>query len=332
MTGLRHRPARDLLRLVEMLQARRHVGMTIEEIAHDVGRSERTVHRLLKTLADTGYDLHSRLDEDGRRKRWMVRTSRSTVPAVTADTLSSLTGIGEMLRSQGLVDYAELITDLRRHLEASQERRRLLALDPDLEVFDDTLGVASRPGPVAPSDPTVRRRLQDAIVTGLMVHFTYTDVRGDKTSERLVSPLGLLLGPRAYLVARDTNKSVRIFALTGIREPRLMPDVADRDDFDLRAFVERSFGAFHDGVYREWRLRFEAAARHEVEHYRFHPSQTVTVHETGEVEVVFTCESVREVAYECFRWSEWLVAVETEELRACLREICERIMRAAGDG
>lgn len=328
MTQLRHGPARDLLRLSQTLQARRHVGMTVAEIAGELGRSQRTVKRLLSTLSATEPDLAWHLDADGRKRRWTIRRSRAAPPAVTADTLASLSVIGSLLRAQGLGDYANLIADLRLQLEASQEKRRLLALDPDLEIFDEALGVASRPGPRAPSDPSVRAVLQDALAAGRKVRFTYTDVRGRRTSERLVSPLGLVLGPRAYLIARERDASVLKFALTGIQYPKLTSEPAARDNFDLQAFVERSFGAFHDGIYREWRLRFKAAARHAVEHYRFHPSQTVSVRETGEVEVVFTCESVREVAYECVRWSEWLVAIETEELRGCLRDICERILLA----
>lgn len=328
MTQLRHGPARDLMRLSQMLQARKHVGITVEEISSELGRSQRTVKRLLATLSETDPDLAWHLDDGDRKRRWTIRRSRAAPPAVTADTLASLSGIGNLLRAQGLDDYANLIADLRLQLEASQEKRRLLALDPDLELFDEALGVASRPGPRAPSDPSVRAALQDAIAAGRKVRFTYTDVRGLKTTERLVSPLGLVLGPRAYLIAREADASLRQFALTGIRNPAPTSEPAERGDFDLRAFVERSFGAFHDGVFREWRLRFVESARHDLEHYRFHPSQKLRVVESGEVEVTFACESVREVAYECVRWSEMLVGVEPEDLRTCLREICGRIFLA----
>lgn len=328
MTQLRHGPARDLMRLSQMLQARKHVGMTVVEIAGELGRSERTAKRLLATLSEIEPELAWHHDDGDRRKRWAIRRSRSSPPAVTADTLASLAGIGNLLRANGLDDYANLIADLRQQLAASQERRRLLAIDPDLELFDEALGVASRPGPRAPSDPDVRAALQEAIAAVRKVRFTYTDVGGRKTSERLVSPLGLVLGPRVYLVAPEADASVRQFALTGIRNPAPTSEPAERSDFDLRAFAERSFGAFHDGVFREWRLRFAANARHDLEHYRFHPSQKLRVAESGEVEVTFACESVREVAYECVRWSEMLIGVEPEDLRRCLREICGRISMA----
>lgn len=44
----------------------------------------------------------------------------------------------------------------------------------------------------------------------------------------------------------------------------------------------------------------------------------MTILESGEIEVAFSCESVREVAYECLRWSQKLTSVGPAELHDCL--------------
>jgi hypothetical protein len=49
---------------------------------------------------------------------------------------------------------------------------------------------------------------------------------------------------------------------------------------------------------------------------------------SGEVEISFECESILEVAYECFRWSEHLVAVGPNALRGALTDICSRMLEA----
>jgi hypothetical protein len=40
---------------------------------------------------------------------------------------------------------------------------------------------------------------------------------------------------------------------------------------------------------------------HELSNYQFHPTQTMKHLDTGETEVSFQCESIREVAYERVR-------------------------------
>jgi predicted DNA-binding transcriptional regulator YafY len=204
-------------------------------------------------------------------------------------------------------------------------------LDPDLEALDASIEVTHRPGPKVSIDPVIRTRLLDAITTERQVVFQYTNVRGTKTATEQVSPVALIMGPRAYLIGWDEAvDAIRNYALTGIQDIVVSQDAARRDPFDARTYVAQSFGAFHDGQFQNWVFRFCPETAYELTHYQFHPSQTISRLPSGEVEISFYCESIREVAYECFRWSEHLTWIGPQALRNIVREISDAMQAACG--
>lgn len=328
----RHRPAKDLLRLIRLLSANKAFGLSVDDIAERMEVSGRTVRRLLAALADVEPELSFHLAEDSQKKFWLLRSTTTPTPAVSAEQLSGLTTIGSFILAQGHAGYARILEELRDTLQGGLDRASLLRLDPDLEVLDASIGVTHRPGPKASFDPAVRSQLLAAIAGQQQVGFLYTDVRGLKTSRRRVSPYALVLGPRSYLLCRDEDAGgIRSFALTGMTQVEVYDAGATHDGFDVGGYVSQSFGAFHDGLFNHWTLRFKPGAACELSNYQFHPSQEMTVLPTGEIEVTFYCESVREVAYECFRWSEYLVSIGPDALKDTVASICDAMKAACPD-
>ena len=329
----RHRPAKDMVRLIQLLSGNKAFGLTVEEIAARMEVSPRTAHRYLSALKDIEPDLTFHVADDSQKRLWYLPTARTRMPPVTAQQLASLTAIAGFMRAQGHADYADTLQTLKDNLQAGLDRAALVRMDPDLEVLDASIEVTHRPGPKAPFDPSIRAGLLNAITCEQQVAFTYTDVRGLNTRKRIVSPYALVVGPRSYLIGHDEEAgAIRNFALTGIRDIQQRNTPATRTDFDARSYVARSFGAFHDGEFHRWTLRFKASAAHELASYQFHPTQTMTVLPSGEVEVAFHCESVREVAYECFRWSEHLTAIGPQRLRDMVAEITRNMAAASAAG
>ena len=315
--------------MIQLLSAHKAYGLTTDEIAARMETSPRTVQRYLSSLQDIEPDLASRTGEDNQRKYWYLPSHRTRVPRINAEQLASLAEIAAFMQAQGHGNHARTLEELRATLQASLETATLRRLEPDLEVLDASLEVTHRPGPRATFDPTVRSLLLESILAERQVSFQYTDVPGTKVSMRTVSPLALVAGPRSYLVGWDEEMlSIRNFALTGIANLNMLDDGAARRDFDVSSYVAKSFGAFHDGKFDQWTLRFRAEAAHELASYQFHPSQTVTALPSGEVEVTFECESVREVAYECFRWSGQLVAAGPKSLQDMIRDISAGLEQA----
>jgi predicted DNA-binding transcriptional regulator YafY len=59
--------ARDLMRLAEMAAAR-HQGVSLAEIAEELGADHRTAQRMARALEDTFPGIEIRTDEDRRRR------------------------------------------------------------------------------------------------------------------------------------------------------------------------------------------------------------------------------------------------------------------------
>lgn len=326
----RHRPAKDMIRLIQLLSGHKASGLSIEDISAKMEISQRSIRRYLSALADIEPDLTFH-EEDNQKKFWYLPSTRTRMPAVTAEQLSSLTAIANFMRTQGHQDYAQTLQEFRDHLQQGLDRTTLTRLDPDLEVLDASVEVTHHPGPKTSLDPLIRRQILTAITRERQIMFDYTSVRGKTTTDRVVSPFALVMGRRAYLVARDENaQAIRNFALTGIRDVRECAASATRDGFDARAYVAQSFGAFHDGQFRQWTLCFRKSAEHSLSGYQFHPTQTMTRLPSGEIEISFFCESIREVAYECFRWNEHLVSIAPKELGDMVVDICGKMTAACG--
>lgn len=317
--------------MIQLLSAHKAYGLTTDEIAARMETSTRTVQRYLSSLQDIEPELTSRLGEDNQKKYWLLPSQRTRVPRINAEQLASLAEISAFMQAQGHGNHAHTLEELRATLQATLETATLRRLEPDLEMLDASLEVTHRPGPRATFDPAVRSLLLEAILAERQVSFQYADVSGTKVTMRTVSPLALVAGPRSYLVGWDEAMlSIRNFALTGIATLNMLKDGASRRNFDVSSYVAKSFGAYHDGKFDQWILRFKAEAAYELATYQFHPSQTVTVLPSGEVEVTFECESIREVAYECFRWSGQLVAAGPRALQDMIREISTGLEQACG--
>jgi predicted DNA-binding transcriptional regulator YafY len=259
------RPAKDMIRLIQLLSGHKASGLAVEEIAERMEISQRTAHRFLAALKDIEPDLTFRIADDSQKRLWYLPVTTTRLPAVTAQHLSSLTAIASFLRAQGHQDYAQALQNLRDTLQSGLDRAALLRMDPDLEMLENSIEVTHRPGPKSSFDPTIRGELLNAIICESQVEFLYTDVRGQKTSKRVVSPFALVIGPRSYLIGRDEAAgAIRNFALTGIRDIQQRNAPAPRDGFDAGSYVAQSFGAFHDGEFRDWTLRFKPATAHEL--------------------------------------------------------------------
>lgn len=324
----RHRPAKDMIRLIQLLSGHKASGLSVEDISAKLEISERSTRRYLSALQDIEPDL-SFHEEENHKKFWYLPTTQTRMPAVTAEQLSSLTAIANFIHMQGHLDYAQMLQGLRDSLQSGLDRATQARLDPDLEILDASVEVTHYPGPKASLDPVIRRQILSAINREKQIQFHYTSVFGRSTTDRVVSPYALVVGRRAYLVARDERaKAIRNFVLTGISALRESDIPATREGFDARAYVRQSFGAFHDGKFHQWTLRFRETAAHSLVGYQFHPTQTMTKFPNGEIEVSFYCESIREVAYECFRWSDHLSAIGPADLRGMVDEICREMAAA----
>ena len=318
----RQRPAKDLLRVIHILQANKSFGVTAETIAKEMEVSVRTVKRWLSAIKDIEPDLSYRNVSEIRGNLWYLPTAKTRITPTSADQLSSLKTISQLLKSHGYEEYSRVLNELSDVFKASADTRQMNRIDPDLEVLEESVRVTHSPGPKGVYEPMLRSALLEAILTEQQVQFTYKNTSDTKIDEKQVSPLGITLGPRVYLVAFDQSiKEIRNYALTGISNFRVLDQPIEYFHFDLNQYVGGSFGAFHDGIFLKWKLKFKSEAAPALYKYQFHPTQKFKTLDNGEIEISFYCESVREVALECFKWSHHLVSIKPRLLRETIDKI-----------
>jgi predicted DNA-binding transcriptional regulator YafY len=130
----------------------------------------------------------------------------------------------------------------------------------------------------------------------------------------------MLLGEgRQYLVAfSDYAQDVRLFALAGFERIELAEDIFERSaDFNLGAWMERSFGIWQEHVYDVvW--RFTPGAAPDARLYLFHPTQVMTDEPDGSLTVSFRAGGLREMCWHLFRWGDQVEILSPPELRAAM--------------
>ena len=318
----RQRPAKDLLRVIHILQANKSFGVTAEAIAKEMEVSIRTVKRWLSAIKDIEPDLSYRNVSETRSNLWYLPKAKTRLTPASADQLSSLNTISQLLKSHGYEEYSKTIDELSDSFKASLETKQITRIDPDLEVLVESVRVVHHPGPKGVYEPLLRTALLEAILLEQQIQFSYKNTSNTKEEEKQVSPLGIALGPRVYLVARDEHiQALRNYALTGISDLKILDQPIGQVDFNLDDYVSKSFGAFHDGIFLKWKLTFKPEAAPSLHKYEFHPTQKLKTLDTGEIEISFHCESVREVALECFKWSHHLVSIKPNLLADTISKI-----------
>jgi predicted DNA-binding transcriptional regulator YafY len=167
--------------------------------------------------------------------------------------------------------------------------------------------------------------LRHAIIACRRVRLHYR-ARGTGALSRLVCPYGFLYGNRHYLVAyrmSDQVRDYRLFSLANSEKAEITESSFQRrKSFSLRAFAERSFGAFLEEPFDVvWRFSPKAAA--DARQFLFHPTQTFEDQPDGSLIVRFRAGGALEMCWHRFTWGEDVEILKSQRLRSMMREQLE---------
>jgi predicted DNA-binding transcriptional regulator YafY len=210
--------------------------------------------------------------------------------------------------------------------DANAESPTAQGLEPGLEAVTEAEGLAVRPGPQPRVAPGVIEALREAIAARRCAKLYCRCSRTGQPVDRVVHPYGFLYGNRHYLVAFPVwGEHFRIIQLTGIDRVEVLPEHFERrEDFDLRAFAARSFGAFQEEPCNVvW--RFAPAAVPTARTFVFHPTQELEEQDDGSLVVRFRAGGLQEMAFHAFTWGGLLEVLEPKELRTLVRDIADEV-------
>ena len=314
--------AADIVRLALRLQGTWR-GLTLDDIQRDFEVSRRTAERLRNAVEDAFGPLD--LGDTGeRRHHWRLRTStlRSLV-TVSAEELAELSAAATALERNGVEERALMLRQLADKLRALLEADALMQLEPDLQALMVAEGLAMRPGPRPRLDDGLLALLRDAIKSGRVVAFDYVAQATGQRHRRHVQPYGIIYGNRAFLVGHtERGSDLHLWRLANISDAGITEERFTRDPaFDLQQFARRSFGTFQEEPVPV-ALRFTAEVAQDVNHFVFHPDQSVTRNADGSLTVRFTAGGLDEICWHLVTWGTHAIVEQPAHLRQRMSAMC----------
>ncbi len=315
-----YRNAIDLLTIAARAASAR--GVSLAEIEEILERNYRTAQRVIDALGQLYPELEKLKDEETGCARWRLpRTALAPLLTPTADELAALALAEESLAVNGGVDHVQSLRSLHAKILALIPDERGRRIEADEEALLLALGHAARPGPRPVGREAVDLAISTALKGGSQLRIRYRGWHDEDFRERTVSPHGLLLGTRRYLVAVDMDKvdrAVRHYRVDGIDEATVLPAMAVRtEDFDLDAHAMTGFGSYQDddGV-RDVVWRFAPRAVRWAEGFSFHPTQTMEHEPDGSLIVRFRATGLLEMCWHLYMWGNAVEVVAPVELAA----------------
>jgi hypothetical protein len=197
---MRHEKAAALLNLARTLASSAE-GLTLDEMAQELGENRRTIERMRDALGSVFPQLEE--VQDGVTKRFRIPGGLDGfINAPTKEELLELNKAIEGLRRQDANASADTLQTLEKKIRSAMKRPALNKVAPDLEVLLRAEMIAVPAGPRAVEDPDVLLAIRDAHLQMKVLQFVYHG--GSRPGAmREVVPFGILFGRCNYLIAAD---------------------------------------------------------------------------------------------------------------------------------
>lgn len=226
--------ASRLVSLLLLLQSRG--GQTAAELARELEVSVRTIHRDVEALSQSGVPIYADRGPHGGIR--LVDGYRTRLTGMTADEAEALflsglpgpaaeLGLGTVVAAARLKVLAALPTELRARASRLVERFHL-----DAAAWYHPDEAVPHLGP-----------LSEAVWESQRVEIAYD--RGDKTVERVLEPLGLVLKAGVWYLVAGADGEPRTYRVSRVTRVRATDETFDRPaGFDLAAFWTESSSAY----------------------------------------------------------------------------------------
>jgi predicted DNA-binding transcriptional regulator YafY len=226
--------ASRLVSVLLLLQSRG--GQTAAELARELEVSVRTIHRDVDALGASGVPIYAERGPHGGVR--LVDGYRTRLTGMTADEAEALflsglpgpaaeLGLGTVVAAARLKVLASLPTELRARASRLVERFHL-----------DAAAWYHADEPV----PNLGA-LSEAVWEAQRVEIGYD--RGDKTVDRILEPLGLVLKAGVWYLVASADGQPRTYRVSRVSRVRVLEDRFERPGgFDLAAFWTESSAAY----------------------------------------------------------------------------------------
>lgn len=296
-----------------MLGARRW-GVTIQEMADELGVHSRTIRRDLATFSEVGFPVREHAAERGR-KQFTLHTPGSELPLSFAvdEALALYLGRRFMEPLAGTLLW-EASQSAFQKIRACLGKSALAYLEKISAHVHQTSAGAGDYSRRSEQIDQLLRGIEDRRVT----HLAYRSQRATEAVSYEVSPYGLAYHRGSlYLVAysRDHDE-VRHFKVDRVEQVEVSPFPFHLPEaFSLQKHLESSFGVYRGEGDVTVVVRFAPAVSRYVQESRWHQSQKLKQQKDGSLLATFRLSDSEEIKHWLYSFGRQAEVIEPRELR-----------------
>ena len=293
---------------------KRHYGVTVKDMAHELSVGEKTIRRDLDTFKTVGFPLQEAVGEFGR-KTWRIEAG-SADPGLN---FAFDEAIALYLGRRFLDPLAGTI-----FWEAAQRAFKKIraTLGADALKYIDQFGSIFHQTMVGSGDYSQMSALIDELMVGIedrkAVFITYQSLKATEPVTYDVYPYGLIYHRGAlYLVGRSPHREeICHWKISRIEAAEMTQVHFQRpDDFDLQQHLSKSFGVYHGDGDVTIKVRFSAAVARYVSEAIWHESQKLSPQKDGGLLAEFQLSDTEEIKRWIMSFGQHAVVLEPESLK-----------------
>ncbi|MEX2140459.1 MAG: WYL domain-containing protein [Pirellulales bacterium] len=312
--------------LLRTLSSRRD-GVTVKEIALELGVCDKTVRRDLVAFAAAGFPLNETVEAHGR-KFWRLSLGNGQPELSFAFDEALALFLGRRFLEPLAGTYLwEAAQQAFKKVRACLGRPALAYLEKMAGNLHHTTIGASDYSTKAEVVDDLMRAIEDRRQTII----TYRSLKATEPVEYAIDPLGIVYHRGSlYLVAfSHDHEELRHFKVDRLDEievgklPFQMPD-----DFNLQEHLRGSFGIFHGTGDVAVKVRFFPPVARYVLEGRWHASQKLQSQRDGSVLAEFRLSATEEIKRWLLSFGGNAEVLEPDELRADLLSEAEQLLSA----
>lgn len=306
----------DLLDLAIWMQSSRE-GVSLNEIAKKFNVSRRTAERMRDMIVYRFPQTEEVIGENNIKRWYIPQGTLKDFIQFNAEEIAVLENAHNLFNNQGLSQQADILKNIIHKMKASIKPDVLRKILPDAEALNESEMFVYRHGPKLNISPEIIKTIRQAILECHRIKITYWHNHSKKLSNVILDPYGFLYGERnQYLVAHHSDgyfgNEVHLFSLINIKKAETTNDILEIvPNFDLKQYVEQSFGVFQEPPFDvEW--LFDQEVADEASNYIFHPSQKMEQNKDGTLTVTFHAGGKMEMDWHLYTWGKHVKVIKPE--------------------
>jgi len=308
-----------------------HYGITVQDMVHELGVSDKTIRRDLETFQAAGFPLKETVEEFGRKK-WHIEEGKAEPGMYFAFDEAIALYLGRrFLEPLAGTPFWEAASRAFKKIRSTLGPKALKYIDQFGAIFHQTM--------VGAADYAKKAELIDELMVGIedrrAVFITYQSLRATEPVTYDIYPYGLIYHRGAlYLVGRSPQREeICHWKVSRIEDAEVTQVHFQRpDDFDLQRHLAKSFGVYHGDGDVKIVVRFAPAVARYVCESNWHESQKLTPQKDGGVVAEFQLSDTEEIKRWIMSFGQHAVVVEPESLREEILQELDWLVAAYREG